>query len=135
MVKRSRRVTSSFLLIVKLFPVITTSVVIGTTLLASCGVSEAETRKQLDAHIKAYQNIDISTGNASSIIKSTNILLNPNTKSNSFYSELTDSSKGLLVAVKEKAESIIAASDEELLTIPGVGVSFVKKLRKSLGRL
>ena len=32
-------------------------------------------------------------------------------------------------------ESIISASDEELLTIPGVGISFVKKLRKTLGRL
>tara|TARA_Y100001968_G_scaffold32993_1_gene25460 strand:+ start:400 stop:669 length:270 start_codon:yes stop_codon:yes gene_type:complete len=32
-------------------------------------------------------------------------------------------------------KSIISASDEELLTIPGVGVSFVKKLRKALGRL
>ena len=32
-------------------------------------------------------------------------------------------------------ESIISASDEELLTIPGVGMSFVKKLRKTLGRL
>jgi len=32
-------------------------------------------------------------------------------------------------------ESIISASDEELLTIPGVGYSFVKKLRKSLGRI
>tara|TARA_B100001250_G_scaffold263618_1_gene227198 strand:+ start:187 stop:456 length:270 start_codon:yes stop_codon:yes gene_type:complete len=30
-------------------------------------------------------------------------------------------------------ESIISASDEELLTIPGVGISFVKKLRKKLG--
>tara|TARA_B100000579_G_C22828050_1_gene854343 strand:+ start:280 stop:549 length:270 start_codon:yes stop_codon:yes gene_type:complete len=30
-------------------------------------------------------------------------------------------------------ESIISASDEELLTIPGVGISFVKKLRKTLG--
>ena len=32
-------------------------------------------------------------------------------------------------------ESIISASDEELLTIPGVGISFIKKLRKKLGRL
>ena len=32
-------------------------------------------------------------------------------------------------------ESIISASDEELLTIPGVGISFVKKLRTTLGRL
>ena len=32
-------------------------------------------------------------------------------------------------------ESIISASDEELLTIPGVGISFIKKLRKSLGRI
>ena len=32
-------------------------------------------------------------------------------------------------------ESIISASDEELLTIPGVGISFVKKLRNSLGRV
>ena len=32
-------------------------------------------------------------------------------------------------------ESIIAASDEELLTIPGVGISFVKKLRETLGRI
>ena len=32
-------------------------------------------------------------------------------------------------------ESIIAASDEELLTIPGVGISFIKKLRKTLGRI
>ena len=31
-------------------------------------------------------------------------------------------------------ESIISASDEELLTIPGVGISFIKKLRKTLGR-
>ena len=32
-------------------------------------------------------------------------------------------------------ESIISASDEELLSIPGVGISFVKKLRKTLGSL
>ena len=32
-------------------------------------------------------------------------------------------------------ESIISASDEELLLIPGVGISFVKKLRKTLGRI
>ena len=32
-------------------------------------------------------------------------------------------------------ESIISASDEELLTIPGVGISFVKRLRKTLGRV
>jgi len=32
-------------------------------------------------------------------------------------------------------EAIISASDEELLTIPGVGISFVKKLRKTLGRV
>ena len=32
-------------------------------------------------------------------------------------------------------ESIISASDEELLTITGVGISFVKKLRKTLGRV
>ena len=31
-------------------------------------------------------------------------------------------------------ESIISASDEELLTIPGVGISFVEKLRKTIGR-
>ena len=30
-------------------------------------------------------------------------------------------------------ESIISASDEELLNIPGVGIGFVKKLRKTLG--
>ena len=32
-------------------------------------------------------------------------------------------------------ESIVSASDEELLAIPGVGISFVKKLRKTLGRV
>ena len=32
-------------------------------------------------------------------------------------------------------ESIISASDEELLSIPGVGISFVKRLRKTLGRI
>ena len=32
-------------------------------------------------------------------------------------------------------ESIISASDEELLNIPGVGISFVKKLRKTLDRV
>ena len=32
-------------------------------------------------------------------------------------------------------ESIISASDEELLNIPGVGISFVKKLRNRIGRL
>ena len=32
-------------------------------------------------------------------------------------------------------ESIISASDEQLLSIPGVGVSFVKRLRKTLGRI
>ena len=32
-------------------------------------------------------------------------------------------------------ESIISASDEELLNIPGVGICFVKKLRKTLGRI
>ena len=30
-------------------------------------------------------------------------------------------------------ESIISATDEELLSIPGVGISFIKKLRKTLG--
>ena len=32
-------------------------------------------------------------------------------------------------------ESIISATDEELLTIPGVGISFVKKLRKTVVRV
>ena len=32
-------------------------------------------------------------------------------------------------------ESIISASDEELLSIPGVGISFVKRLRNTLGRI
>ena len=32
-------------------------------------------------------------------------------------------------------ESILSASDEELLNIPGVGLSFVRKLRNSLGRV
>jgi len=32
-------------------------------------------------------------------------------------------------------ESIISASDEELLNIPGVGISFVRNLRKKLGRV
>ena len=32
-------------------------------------------------------------------------------------------------------ESIISASDEELLNIPGVGISFVEKLRKTLGKI
>ena len=32
-------------------------------------------------------------------------------------------------------ESIISASDEELLNIPGVGISFVKKLRETLVRV
>ena len=32
-------------------------------------------------------------------------------------------------------ESIISASDEELLTIPGVGMGFVKNLRNTLGRV
>ena len=32
-------------------------------------------------------------------------------------------------------ESIISASDEELLNIPGVGTNFVKKLRKTLERV
>ena len=32
-------------------------------------------------------------------------------------------------------DSIISASDEELLSIPGVGISFIKKLRKTWGRV
>ena len=32
-------------------------------------------------------------------------------------------------------ESIISASDDELLNIPGVGLNFVKKLRSTLGRV
>ena len=32
-------------------------------------------------------------------------------------------------------ESIISASDEELLAIPGVGISFIKKLRNTLDRV
>tara|TARA_Y100001968_G_C19247575_1_gene662694 strand:- start:168 stop:437 length:270 start_codon:yes stop_codon:yes gene_type:complete len=32
-------------------------------------------------------------------------------------------------------ESIIAASDKELLSIPGVGMSFIKRLRNNLGRI
>ena len=31
-------------------------------------------------------------------------------------------------------ESIISASDEELLKIPGVGISFIENLRKTLGK-
>ena len=31
-------------------------------------------------------------------------------------------------------ESIISASDEELLNIPGVGISFIQNLRKTLGK-
>ena len=32
-------------------------------------------------------------------------------------------------------ESIISATDEELLTIPGVGINFIKKLRSTLGKI
>ncbi len=32
-------------------------------------------------------------------------------------------------------ESIISGSDEEVLSIPAVGISFVKMLRKTLGRI
>jgi len=32
-------------------------------------------------------------------------------------------------------ESIISASNEELMSIPGVGISFIKKLRKTLGNV
>ena len=32
-------------------------------------------------------------------------------------------------------ESVISASDEELLMIPGVGISFIKNLRKKLGKV
>ena len=32
-------------------------------------------------------------------------------------------------------ESIISASDEELLNIPGVGISFIENLRKTLGKI
>ena len=32
-------------------------------------------------------------------------------------------------------ESIISASDQELLSIPGVGINFVKKLRRTVGRI
>ena len=32
-------------------------------------------------------------------------------------------------------ESIISASDDELLIVPGVGINFIKKLRKTLGRI
>ena len=32
-------------------------------------------------------------------------------------------------------ESIISASDEELLNIPGVGINFIKKLRSNIGRV
>ena len=32
-------------------------------------------------------------------------------------------------------ESIISASDEQLLTIPGASLGFIKKLRKILGRI
>ena len=32
-------------------------------------------------------------------------------------------------------KSIISTTDEELLTIPGVGMSFVKKSRETLGRV
>ena len=32
-------------------------------------------------------------------------------------------------------ESIIAASDKELLSIPGVGIGFIKRLRNELGRI
>lgn len=93
----------------KLLSALATGAIISTTLLASCGVSQADKKEQLDAHMKAYQNINISKGNASAIIKSTNILLNPDTNSNSFYSGLTDSRKSALVEAKQKAESIIAA--------------------------
>ena len=32
-------------------------------------------------------------------------------------------------------ESIIAAADKDLMAIPGVGISFVKNLRKKIGRI
>ena len=32
-------------------------------------------------------------------------------------------------------ESIISAEDKDLLRIPGVGIGFIKKLRKSIGRI
>ena len=47
----------------------------------------------------------------------------------------TKNSKNFYEAGYLTPESIISASDAELLTIPGVGINFVKKLRKKLDRV
>lgn len=76
-------------------------------LLTACGVSQAEKRKQLGDHLSAHQRARVSPGNAASIIASSNKLLNPDPKVNSFYEVMSEGEKQALKEVGDRAREVL----------------------------
>lgn len=76
-----------------------------------CAATKEESRKQLASHLKSYENISVTLGNADSVIKSIDILLDKSNK-NAFISLLSQSETDKLLKIKEKAETLVQCSSE-----------------------
>ena len=80
--------------------------VISMALLTGCWASKEETSSQLQQHLKAYQELKISPGNAQSTIKSIDLLLTPSDSNN--FAKLISTTQGeMLRSAKRKAEEVL----------------------------
>lgn len=79
---------------------------IGMSLLTGCWASKQETSSQLQQHIKAYDELKVSPGNAQSTIKSIDLLLTPS-DSNNFAKLISRDQGEMLRSTKRKAEGVL----------------------------
>lgn len=73
---------------------------------AGCWASKEETASQLQKHMKAYENLRITPGNASSVIKSTRLLLSKD-ENNNFRNALSLQQGETLGAAKSEATYVV----------------------------
>jgi hypothetical protein len=83
-----------------------TTAAIAMALLTGCWASKEETSNQLQQHMRAYEELKISPGNAQSTIKSIDLLLTPSDNNN--FAKLISSTQGeMLRSAKWKAEGVL----------------------------
>ena len=79
------------------------------TSLTGCWASKEETVAQLTLHMKAYENIYVTPGNAESVVKSTNLLLSKN-DDNNFHDVLSLGQERTLNKAKNEAQAVISCA-------------------------
>jgi hypothetical protein len=78
----------------------------GMALLTGCWASKEEISSQLQRHMKAYEELKVSPGNAQITIRSVDLLLTPN-DNNNFAKHISSSQGEILRNIKHKAEGVL----------------------------